>query len=52
MTTVSVFEPKEERFQPTDGAWDLAPVAAAATSGPFIARVRQALSALPAYSRR
>ena len=48
---VSVFEPKEESFQPVDGAWDLA-LWQGRYKRPFIARVRKALSALPAYSRR
>jgi Gamma-glutamyl cyclotransferase, AIG2-like len=49
--TVSVFEPKEASFQPADGAWDLA-LWQGRYKRPFIARIRKALSALPAYSRR
>jgi hypothetical protein len=48
---VSVFEPKEGSFQPVDGAWDLA-LWQGRYKRPFIARIRKALSALPAYSRR
>ena len=48
---VSVFEPKEESFQPVDGVWDLA-LWQGRYKRPFIARIRKALSALPAYSRR
>ena len=51
LRTVSVFEPKEESFQPVDGAWDLA-LWQGRYKRPFIARIRKALSALPAYSRR
>jgi hypothetical protein len=50
MATVSVFEPLEERFQPTGGAWDLVSWQRRFKRA-FIARVRPALSALPAYSR-
>ena len=48
---VSVFEPIEERFQPVDGGWDLADWQGR-YKRPFLARLRRALSALPAYSRR
>jgi len=51
LRTVSVFEPKEASFQPVDGAWDLA-LWQARYKRAFIARIRKALSALPAYSRR
>jgi len=51
LRTVSVFEPKEESFKPVDGAWDLA-LWQGRYKRPFIARIRKALSALPAYSRR
>ena len=51
LRTVSVFEPKEESFQPVDGAWDLA-LWQGRYKRPFIARIQKALSALPAYSRR
>ena len=51
LETVSVFEPKEASFQPVDGAWDLA-LWQARYKRAFIARIRKALSALPAYSRR
>jgi hypothetical protein len=51
LRTVSVFEPKEESFQPVDGAWDLA-LWQGRYKRPFITRIRKALSALPAYSRR
>src|SRR4030095_11786481 len=51
LKTVSVFEPKEESFQPVDGAWDLE-LLQGRYQRPFVARIRKALSALPAYSRR
>lgn len=51
MTIVSVFEPVEERFQPTSGSWDLTSWQRRHKRA-FLARVRPALSALPAYSRR
>ena len=44
MKTVSVFEPKEESFQPVDGAWDLA-LWQGRYKRPFIARMRKALQA-------
>jgi hypothetical protein len=43
MSTVSVFAPVEERFQPTSGAWDLASWQRRYKRA-FIARVRPALS--------
>ena len=51
LKVVSVFEPKEESFQPVDGAWDLS-LWQGRYKRPFIARIRKAFSALPAYSRR
>ncbi|MFZ5781491.1 MAG: gamma-glutamylcyclotransferase family protein [Pseudomonadota bacterium] len=49
--SVSIFEPLKESFEPVAAGWDLA-----AWQGrhkrPFLARLRRALSALPAYSRR
>ena len=45
MTTVSVFEPLEERFQPTSGAWDLVAWQRGYKRA-FLARVRPALSAI------
>jgi len=51
LKAVSVFEPKEASFQPVDGAWDLA-LWQGRYKRPFIARIRKAFSALPAYSRR
>ena len=51
MSTVSVFEPLEERFQPTSGAWDLVSWQRRHKRA-FLARVRPALSASPGYSRR
>jgi hypothetical protein len=51
LKTVSVFEPKEESFQPVDGAWDLE-LWQGRYKRAFVARIRKALSALPAYSRR
>ena len=48
---VSVFAPKEASFQPVDGAWDLE-LWQGRYKRPFVARIRKALSALPAYSRR
>jgi hypothetical protein len=51
MSTVSVFEPLEERFQPTSGVWDLASWQRRYKRA-FLARVRPALSALPGHSRR
>ena len=51
MSTVSVFQPLEERFQPTSGTWDLVSWQRRYKRA-FLARVRPALSALPGYSRR
>ena len=45
MTTVSVFEPLEERFQPTSGEWDLVAWQRRFKRA-FLARVRPALRAL------
>ncbi|MBN9088822.1 MAG: gamma-glutamylcyclotransferase [Reyranella sp.] len=47
MTTVSVFAPLEERFQPTSGAWDLAAWQRRYKRA-FLARVKPALSAISA----
>jgi CBS domain-containing protein len=44
LTTVSVFEPVEKRFQPVDGAWDIA-LWQGRHKRPFVARLRRALSA-------
>lgn len=49
LTTVSVFEPKERRFQPVEGTWELAVWQGRAKRG-FIGRLRRALSARPGYS--
>ena len=49
MSTVSVFEPVEQRFEPTSGAWDLLPWQRRYKRA-FLARIRPALSAL--WSRR
>ena len=43
LKTVSVFEPKEESFQPVDGAWDLA-LWQGRYKRPFVARLRKAFS--------
>jgi hypothetical protein len=51
LTTVSVFEPLENRFQPTSGSWDLT-LWQRRDKRAFIARVGRAFSARPAYSRR
>jgi hypothetical protein len=51
LVTVAVFEPVEYRFQPVAGPWDLA-VWQRRDKRAFIARVRRAFSAPPAYSRR
>jgi hypothetical protein len=45
MTTVSVFEPLEERFQPTSGEWDLVAWQRRFKRA-FLARIRPALRAL------
>ena len=50
LTTVSVFEPIENRFQPAAGAWELGHWQRQHKRA-FIARVRQAFSARPAYSK-
>jgi Gamma-glutamyl cyclotransferase, AIG2-like len=44
LTTVSVFEPVENRFQPVDGAWTLA-LWQGRHKRPFVSRLRRALSA-------
>ncbi|MFI5031321.1 MAG: gamma-glutamylcyclotransferase family protein [Reyranellales bacterium] len=49
MTMVSVFEPVEQRFEPTSGAWELLPWQRRYKRA-FLARIRPALSAL--WSRR
>jgi hypothetical protein len=49
LTTVSVFEPLENRFQPVDGSWDLA-LWQRRDKRPFVGRLRRAFSARPAYS--
>jgi hypothetical protein len=49
LTTVSVFEPIENRFQPVGGSWDLGEWQRQHKRA-FIARVRRAFSARPAYS--
>lgn len=51
LTVVSVFEPLEHRFQPTDGRWELIDWQRRHKRA-FIARVGRALSAHPAYSRQ
>ena len=48
---VSVFEPKEESFQPVDGVWDLG-LWQGCYKRAFIARIRKAFSALPARPER
>ena len=45
ITTVSVFEPVEQRFEPTSGAWELLPWQRRYKRA-FLARVRPALGAL------
>ena len=49
VTTVSVFEPVERRFEPTSGAWELGPWQRRYKRA-FLARIKPALSAL--WSRR
>jgi hypothetical protein len=51
LTTVSVFEPLEDRFQPVGGAWDLALWQRRDKRG-FLSRISRAFSAHPAYSTR
>jgi hypothetical protein len=51
LTTVSVFEPLEKRFEPVDGAWDLT-FWQRNHKRVFVDRVRRAFSAHPAYSRQ
>ena len=50
LTTVSVFAPLEERFQPTSGSWELTPWQRRHKRA-FLARVGPALSALRSRSR-
>jgi len=50
LTTVSVFEPIESGFQPVAGSWHLGAWQRQYKRA-FIARVRRAFSARPAYSR-
>jgi hypothetical protein len=49
--TVSIFEPVENRFQPTSGDWDLA-VWQRDSKRMFVERLRRAFNARPAYSTR
>jgi Gamma-glutamyl cyclotransferase, AIG2-like len=49
LTTVSVFESLENRFQPVDGSWDLA-LWQRRDKRLFVGRLRRAFSARPAYS--
>ena len=51
LSTVSVFEPVEERFQPTSGAWSLT-LWQRRDKQMFLGRLRRAVSARPAYSTR
>ena len=51
IVTVSVFEPKEKAFQPVDGVWSLVQWQRR-DKRKFVARLRKAFSAHPAYSRR
>jgi hypothetical protein len=44
VTTVSVFEPVEQRFEPTGGAWELAPWQRRYKRA-FLARIKPALKA-------
>lgn len=46
LTTVSVFEPVEDRFQPVDGAWNLA-LWQGRYKRPFVSRLRRAFAARP-----
>jgi hypothetical protein len=50
LVTVSVFEPLESRFQPTDGFWDLT-LWQRRHKRTFVSWVAKAFSAHPAYSR-
>ncbi len=50
LATVSVFEPVENRFQPTGGDWALA-VWQQRYKRDFVGRLRRAFSARPVYSR-
>ena len=49
LTTVSVFEPVENRFQPVVGTWELLSWQRLHKRA-FVARLRRAFSARPAYS--
>jgi Gamma-glutamyl cyclotransferase, AIG2-like len=51
MSIVSVFEPVEERFQPTSSSWDLTSWQRRYKRA-FLARIRPALSAILARSRQ
>ena len=51
LTTVSVFEPLEHRFEPVSGVWDLA-LWQRRDKRAFLDRIRRAFSAHPAYSTR
>lgn len=51
LTTVSVFEPLEKRFEPVDGAWDLT-LWQRRYKRAFVDRIRRVFSAHPAYSTR
>ena len=51
LATVSVFEPVVARLQPSNSPWDYG-LWKGRHKRPFVGRLRRALSALPAYSRR
>lgn len=51
LATVSVFEPVEERFQPTSGSWSLV-LWQRRHKRAFLGRLRRAFSARPGYSKR
>ena len=51
MATVSVFEPVQSRLQPSGDLWDLA-LWQRRHKRAFVGRLKRALSARPAYSRR
>ena len=51
MTTVSVFEPVQSRLQPSGELWDLG-LWQRRHKRAFVDRLKRALSARPAYSRR
>jgi hypothetical protein len=50
VTVVSVFEPKEKAFQPVDGTWSLVEWQRR-DKKEFVARIRNAFSTHPAFSR-